>query len=271
MAIRPGGARRTTDNSVDDPLMVQSVEKAFRILAAFDENRPTLSLTQLAAAADLDKSATQRFAHTLTKLGYLRKDLDTKHFELTAKSLDFGYHYTRASRLVDRAMPYLLHLSKTTEETINLTVRDDLEIVFVSRFMSRHVLSNDVIVGTRLPAYCTAPGIAILSKLPPDEMRDVLDRSDLRAFTPNTTFRPRDLFKKVDASAGRGFATAFEEYYHGDLSIAAPVIDMKGYPVGAINIGVSRARFTPEKAEEHFSPLVVAAALSISQSAMPYR
>lgn len=59
-----------------------------------------------------------------------------------------------------------MHLSKTTEETVNLAVRDDTDIVFVSRFMSRHVLDNDVIIGTRLLAYCTAPGIAILSCLP---------------------------------------------------------------------------------------------------------
>jgi hypothetical protein len=32
--------------------------------------------------------------------------------------------------------------------------------------MSRHVLDNDVIIETRLLAYCTAPGIAILSCLP---------------------------------------------------------------------------------------------------------
>jgi IclR family pca regulon transcriptional regulator len=252
-----------------DPLMVQSVAKAFRVLAAFDEDRPTMSLTQLAAAIDLDKSATQRFAHTLAKLGYLYKDPETKRFELSAKTLSLGYHFTRANRLVDRAMPYLLHLSKTTEETINLTVPDDTNIVFVSRFMSRHVLNNDVIVGTRLPAYCTAPGIAILSKLPLEEARAVLDRSDLRPFTPNTTYRLKDILKKLEVSAKRGFATAFEEYYHGDLSLAAAILDPKGRPVGAINIAVSRARFSPEEAEERFSPLVVAAAMSVSQMSKP--
>ena len=54
-----------------DILMVGSVEKAFRVLSAFDEHHRTLSLTELADVIDLDRSATQRFAHTLTKLGYL--------------------------------------------------------------------------------------------------------------------------------------------------------------------------------------------------------
>ncbi len=247
-----------------DPLLVQSVEKAFRVLRAFDGRRPNLSLSQIAEETGLDMSAAQRFTHTLSKLGYLGKNPDTKRFELTVKALDFGYHYTRASGFVERGMPYLLHLSKATEETVNLTVLDDTDIVFVSRFMSRHVLNNDVITGTRLPAYCTAPGIAILSGLAEDVAHSILERSDLYPFTPHTTWAIDALKTKLQVSATKGYATAFEEYFHGDLSIAAPVLDAKGTPYGAINIAVSRSRYTPEETEERFAPLVTAAARSIS-------
>ncbi len=247
-----------------DPLLVQSVEKAFRVLRAFDGRRPNLSLSQIAEETGLDMSAAQRFTHTLSKLGYLGKNPDTKRFELTVKALDFGYHYTRASGFVERGMPYLLHLSKATEETVNLTVLDDTDIVFVSRFMSRHVLNNDVITGTRLPAYCTAPGIAILSGLAEDVAHSILERSDLFPFTPHTTWAIEALKTKLQVSATKGYATAFEEYFHGDLSIAAPVLDAKGTPYGAINIAVSRSRYTPEETEERFAPLVTAAARSIS-------
>lgn len=245
--------------------MVLSVEKAFRVLTAFDAARPTMSLTQLAEAIDLDRSATQRFTHTLEQLGYLRKDPATKHFELTVRTLDLGYHYTRANALMDRAMPYLQHLSKTTEETINLTVRDDTEIVFVSRFLSRHVLNTDVIVGTRMPAYCTAPGLAMLSALGREEARDILLRSDRRRFTSSTTVDMDALMAKLARATDQGYATAFDEFYQGDLSVAAAILDRAGRPVAAINVAVSRARFTPEEAENQFSPLVMAAALSISQ------
>lgn len=249
---------------VRDPLLVHSVEKAFRVLRVFDGTRPSLSLSQIAEGTGLDMSAAQRFTHTLSKLGYLGKSGDTKRFELTVKALDFGYHYTRASSLVERGMPYLLHLSKTTEETVNLTVLDHTDIVFVSRFMSRHVLNNDVITGTRLPAYCTAPGIAILSRLPENAAHEILEQSDLHPFTPHTTWDLEALKAKLKRAAAQGYATAFEEYFHGDLSVAAPVLDTNGTPYGAINLAVSRSRYTPEEAEERFSPLVTAAARSVS-------
>lgn len=250
--------------SREDPLYVQSADKAFRILTAFDGTIPMMGLTQLAATVGLDKSATQRFTHTLTKLGYLRKDPETKRFELTVKILDLGYRYTRANPLIQRALPYLLHLSKTTEETVNLTVLDDTDIIFVSRFMSRHVLNNDVIIGTRMPAYCTAPGIAILSRLPSNKAHNILKRSDLKAFTPHTTYQMNDLLKKLEISLAQGYATAFDEFFHGDLSIASAILGQYRDPIGAINIAVSRTRFSPEEAVKRFSPLVVAAALSVS-------
>ena len=254
-----------------DPLAVKSVEKAFLVLNAFDGMNFSMSLTQLASAIGLDMSATQRFTHTLTKLGYLQKDPLTKRFRLGVKALDLGHHYLRANLLVERAMPYLLHLSKTTEETVNLTVRDDTEVVFIVRFMCRQLMNlNDtgVIVGARMPAYCTASGIAILSQLAPSEVADILNRSELKAYTPYTTRRPKDLLKKLEISAARGYATAFEEFFLGDFAIAAPILAPNG-AAGAINISVPRARFSPEEAEEQFSSLVVAAAQSVSQKSNP--
>jgi len=249
----------------DDALMVNSVEKAFRVLSAFGRQHQTLNLSQVASETGMDVSAAQRFTHTLTKLGYLRKDAQTKRFELTAKTLDLGYHFVRSSRLLDRAMPYLMHLSKETEETVNLTVREETEIIFVSRFLSRHVLNTDVIIGTRMPAYATAPGIAMLSRLPENEAMGIIDASDRRAHTPSTTWQREALREKLRQSAAQGYATAFEEVYIGDASIAAVVVDHQGRPEAAVNIATSTSRYSHEEVVSRFSSLVIAAAHAISR------
>ncbi len=249
----------------DDALMVNSVEKAFRVLSAFGRQHQTLNLSQVASETGMDVSAAQRFTHTLTRLGYLHKDAQTKRFELTAKTLDLGYHFVRSSRLLDRAMPYLMHLSKETEETVNLTVRDGTEIIFVSRFLSRHVLNTDVIIGTRMPAYCTAPGIAMLSRLPEEEAMAIIDASDLKAHTPSTTWQRDALREKLRQAAAQGYATAFEEVYIGDASIAAPIVDHHGRPEAAVNIATSTSRFSHAEVVQRFSSLVIATAHAISR------
>lgn len=247
----------------DNPLHVLSVEKAFKVLTAFHQAHPKMTLTQLAASTGMDKSSTQRFTHTLTALGYLWKDPETKQFELALKTLELGYHYVISSSLIQLAMPYLLHLSQVTEETVNMTFLDGTDVVFVARFMSRHVLNLDTFVGSRMPAYCSASGIAILSKLPRKDALNILEKSDRRPVTPTTVYKKDDLLKKLTVSANRGYATAFEEFYHGDLSISSPVLNHAGTPVAAVNVSVSRARYSPEEAEAKFASQVVACALSV--------
>lgn len=248
-----------------DALMVRSVEKAFRVLEVFGGRRQSLNLSQVADATGMDISAAQRFTHTLTRLGYLHKDAETKRFELTPKNLTQGYRFLLGHRLVERAMPYLLHLSTETEEAVNLTVLDDTEIIFVARFMSRHMLNTNVVVGTHMPAYCTASGIAMLSHLPRAEALDILDRTDLRRHTPTTTWRRKDLIAKLNLSATQGFATAFGEVYKGDLSVASAILDERGRPEGAINVAVSFTRYKKEEVAARFGPMVVEAARAVSR------
>lgn len=250
----------------DDGLFVNSVEKAFRVLDAFGTGARSMGLTEIADAAGLDRSAAQRFTHTLEQLGYLRKDARTRHYELTLRTLDFSYRYLRSSILVDRAGPYLLDLSRATEEAVSLTVLDGTEIVYLSRLLSRHMLQTNIQVGSRLPAYCTAPGRAMLSRMRRAEAHSVLEASSRVAFTPQTTTALPELVAHLDLAAKRGFALAVQEIYPGDVSVAAAVLGPEGTPCAAVNVAVSLSRCPPETAVEQYAPLVVAAAAALSQS-----
>jgi DNA-binding IclR family transcriptional regulator len=262
-AHRASAAAAKRDKN-SDALMVRSVEKAFRVLEVFGGRQQSLNLSQVAEATGMDVSAAQRFTHTLTRLGYLHKDVETKRFELTPKNLAQGYRFLLGHRLVERAMPYLRHLSTETEEAVNLILLADTEIIFVARFMSRHMLNTNIVVGTHMPAYCTASGIAMLSHLPRAEALDILDRSDLRKYTPATTWRRKDLIAKMNVTVVQGFATSFGEVYKGDLSVASAILDEHGRPEGAINVAVSFTRYGKEEVTARFGPMVVEAARAVS-------
>lgn len=251
-----------------DPLMVGSVEKAFRVLNVFGHRRASLSLSQVAELAGMDLSAAQRFTHTLVRLGYLAKDAKTRRLELTPRTLDLAAHFLGGHALINTAMPYLMHLSKQTEETVNLTLLDGVEIVFVSRFMSRQMLNTDVVIGTRMPAYCTAPGVAMLSRMSDAEAGAILDASNLVPHTEFTTYRRDALIAKIEQSRRQGFATQFQEVLLGDTSVAAAVTDAAGRPRAAVNVAVSCARYRQEEVAERFASLVVATAHAISKAAV---
>ena len=83
----------------------------------------------------------------------------------------------------------------------------------MARFVSRHMLNTDVMIGTRMPAYCTAPSIAILSQLPKKEALTTFKNSNRKAITRSTTWRLGDLQAKLKTAAQQGFANAFNEFY----------------------------------------------------------
>ncbi|WP_423220741.1 IclR family transcriptional regulator domain-containing protein [Bacillus paralicheniformis] len=55
----------------------------------------------------------------------------------------------------------------------------------------------------------------------------MLDRSHLHPYTPHTTWNRDELNAKLKQAAAKGYATAFEEYFHGDLSFASPILDAR--------------------------------------------
>ncbi|UUZ62209.1 hypothetical protein LP417_18505 [Polaromonas sp. P1-6] len=122
-------------------------------------------------------------------LGYLTKDPVTRRYSLSVRLLDFAHHYLASNELVQRAAPYLQQLSQETEEACNLSVLDGVETVFVLRFVSRHSHFPQM-VGSRLPAYCTASGLAILSTFSSEEVGKVLAASRLIQHTPHTVVAP---------------------------------------------------------------------------------
>jgi IclR family transcriptional regulator, pca regulon regulatory protein len=257
----------TVQEAVDptaSSLYVQSVEKAMTVLTAFDGSKRQLSLSEIAALTGFDMSATQRFTFTLAALGYLSKDPDSRKYELSPKLLDFTYHYLTSNDLVSRATPYLQQLGSETEEATNLTVLDDTDIVFVLRIVSRNVFNAHVIVGSRLPAYCTAPGLAILATLDDGEIDDILARTNLVAYTAATVHQPRKIKDRIAQIRKQGYAHTEDEYFVSDISTAAAITNAHGHGVGAVNIAVARPRWQADRDERRFADLVISTASAIS-------
>jgi DNA-binding IclR family transcriptional regulator len=255
--------KETVRTSADSSLMVNSVHKAFRVLTAFTSTEPRLTLKQVADKLEIDKSTAQRFTHTLMVMGFLDKDPVTKTLGVTVKTLDLAHVYLATSPLVAAAMPYLVHLNKETGETVNLTVLDETETVFVSRIVGNNLLSTGVIIGTRLPAYTTAAGLAMMSVLGVEETKRILDATDLKAYTSQTVYEPDKIVERIREAMTRGYTLSVGDYFQNDISLAAPILSRGGTLLGAMALSVTQDRFTPKEAEAKFAKLILATARSV--------
>ena len=85
----------------ENPLFVASLERGFAILEAFGASQSEMGVTELAAVTGFDKSAAQRFAHTLHVLGYLERIESARKYRLSRRTLGLAYSYLRSDPLIE--------------------------------------------------------------------------------------------------------------------------------------------------------------------------
>ena len=248
----------------ENPLFVASVEKAMRVLAIVSERSQPLSIAEIGSITGLGRSASQRFVFTLHALGYLHQDASTRRYMLSARFLGLCQGPATHSVLARIAYPILKSVNEACEETVNLTVPIGNDVLYILRLPSRHAVSVNLSVGACLPAYCTAPGRAILSRLDPGEARRIVESSARTKRTELTETDPDRIMERVVEAAWRGYAMNDQEAFIGDVATAAAVCDPSGRPVAAVNVAVPTPRWTLARVEAELTPVVTAAAGEIS-------
>ncbi|MBN9043399.1 MAG: hypothetical protein BGP05_10805 [Rhizobiales bacterium 62-47] len=247
-------------------LFVASVEKAFRVLDLFKASRAELGLSEVAAKSGIGKSAAQRFLYTLQMLGYLTQNPTTKTFRLSSKLFELSASYIPEQLLREKAELVLAKANRECEETINLTILDGTDVTYIVRFLSKHVVSVNFAVGTKLPAFCTAPGRAILAYAESRIVDAALARPLLVRRTEFTETDPGKLHQILKQVKRQGYALADQEAFIGDISVAAPVMNGAGQVVGAINIAVPFPRWSVTRAQRLLVPVVKNVAKEVSEA-----
>lgn len=245
------------------PMFVGSVQKCFELMEALGKAAEPQTMTQLVELTGIEKSAVQRLTNTLLQLGYLYKDEVSKRYRIGVKLLPLSYTYLRTEPFVAFAVPYLRDLSIDLNHTVNLTVLEGCDVIYVSRFAGPSPVSLEVQIGARRPAYCTAMGRAILSRLPAARINEILDVSDVRAFTRHTLTKRADIQREIKRAAQAGFAITSQELLLNDLSIAV-ALDLRGDLRAAINVSMKLDMVTHEQAEREVVQKIVATAHAIS-------
>ncbi|WP_217284091.1 IclR family transcriptional regulator [Brucella pituitosa] len=173
----------------DDPLFCARSHERLQSCLHFSARHP-LSLSQVATAAGIDRSAAQRIVHSLLKLNMLARDPEDRGYLPGLRILDMTYDLLRLNPMLQRANPVMLELRRRVSERVDLSLFDDVRVIYALRMPSKHEVFSATIVGNAVPTYCTAGGVAILSRLPDNTIADIVNRSDMTPFTQHTV---RDL------------------------------------------------------------------------------
>lgn len=241
---------------------VQSLERGFAVLLAFDEDLTRPTLAELAAKTGFSRPAVRRLLLTLQRLGYVAHE--GSRWTLTPRVLSIAQHYTATHAMIELAQPHLLRLAERTGESASLAELDEDEAVYVARVPVRRIMTINVAVGTRVPAHATSMGRVLLAWAGPEAITRFLERADLRARTPATVTDPTELRELLAQVREQGWAVVDGELEQGLVSAAVPVRDASGRVVAALASSTSAGRSAPEKLVEQTVPILLETAAAIS-------
>lgn len=244
-----------------DPNFMTSLARGLQVIRAFSEHRRNLTIAQVSQSTGLSRASVRRCLYTLNKLGYVVED--NKRFALRPQVLTLGHAYLSSTPLAVLAQPYLDDVSRVLRESCSAAVLDGDDIVYVCRSAETRIMSISLLVGTRLPAYCTAMGQVLLAQLAPAALEDYLARVALVARTDRTVTSVGELRKALDTVRAQGFALLDQELEVGLRAIAVPLRDGRGAVVAAINVGTHASRVSLETMREQFLPLLTRCAATL--------
>jgi IclR family pca regulon transcriptional regulator len=244
------------------PDFVEALARGLDVLACFDTRRPTMSLTEVAAATGLARPTARRLLLTLAELGYVRAEGPS--FALTPKVLRLGTSYVASSGLWDLARPHMADLVSRTGESSSMAQLDGSDIVYVARVSVPKIIALRVDIGTRFPAPQTSQGKVLLSALDPEELACRLAEPSRAGLPPFLPRDPAEFADELRTIRARGWALADEELAPGVRSVAVPVRDGAGVVRAAMNVTVHAAETSVDRLLDHHLPLLLRAAGEVS-------
>jgi IclR family transcriptional regulator, pca regulon regulatory protein len=247
-------AGASVDNYEGNPDFVLSLARGLKVIEAFEGNTGGLTAAEISRRTGLSRAAVRRLLMTLELLGYAESD--GRVFRLKTRVMRLGFSYLSSNSLATLAQPILEHVIELVHESSSVGVMEDDQIVYVARASAKRVMSVNLSVGSRLPAFCTSMGRVLLSGLSDSDLSAYLERVELRPVTPKSITDKtllRDIVRQVRAE---GFALNDEELELGHRSIAVPVRTRKGTMVAGMNIGLHAARISVAEMVHRLLPIL---------------
>ncbi|MDX1367441.1 IclR family transcriptional regulator [Pseudomonas sp.] len=255
-------AKRIADLS-GDPNFMTSLARGLAVINAFQERKRHLTIAQISHRTEIPRAAVRRCLYTLMKLGYATSDGRT--YSLLPKVLTLGHAYLSSTPLAVSAQPYLDRISEQLHEACNLATLEGEQVLYIARSaIPQRLISVDLSVGSRLPAYCTSMGRILLAALDDDSLHDYLNNADLQAKTSRTLHTPEALWECLQQVRQQGWCLVDQELEQGLRSLAVPVYDSSGHVLAAMNVSTHAGRVPASELEQRFLPIMLNASRELS-------
>ncbi len=215
--------------------MIQSVLKALDVMRVFSPTEPYLTLAEISSRLDMPKSTVHNFLNTLASQDFIEKVNDDS-YALGTAIISLTQSVRVNAELRDRAAPLLRELADLSKESIYLTSFQGSHVLYIYAIETPSRLMARTAIGQSSHMHCTGVGKAILAALPRDQVKDIVERQGMPAFTENTLTKLEQLSEELERIRTQGYAFDQQEHEVGTFCIAAKIQDARGRVIGACSI-----------------------------------
>jgi len=223
---------------------VPAVDRAIRILNAFEKEGTEFGVSELSRELDINKSTVHGIVQTLQQYRLLEQTPDTRKYRLGPALIRLG-SLARARRdLRAVAHPFLVELMQTTGETVLLGVFENDGITIIDKADPTNEMRITAAIGQRLPFCAGSFGRAFLAWMDRAEVTRLLASPGLKKFTCGSIASTKAYKTSLEETRALGYAVDdTEEYLEGVWAVSAPVRDFEGV-VAAITVVAFTSRLT---------------------------
>jgi IclR family pca regulon transcriptional regulator len=247
-----------------NPEYLSTLERGLRVLKAFDEDHPEMTLSEVAAKTGLPPAVARRCLITLVELGYVGQH--ERKFLLRPAVLTIGSAFLASMQIEQVVLPPLQALRDQTGDSASLTVLSGTDILYVAHVSTDRRFRVAAGVGTRFPFHATSLGKAIAAYLPDDERAVLIAGAPFQRFTERTVTEGPALAERLQLITARGYDSALDELDYGIVSVAVPILGRGGRVIASINCSTSTTRISQDELVRTRLPLLRNAAGEIEAS-----
>jgi DNA-binding IclR family transcriptional regulator len=241
---------------------IQVIDRMMTLIDALAAAPGASSLKVLAAETSLHPSTAHRILGVMVRCGFADR-VEPGSYRLGMRFLELGNVVRARLDVREIALPFMRELARDTGETVNLSVRQGDEIVYVERTAENRSMMRVVqMIGARAPLHITAAGKLFLARDDAERVRGYAERTRLTAATPNSLTSLDALVHELADVRSQGFALDQEEAERGVRCIAAGIHDDGGQLVAGLSLSAPADR----QRQAQWSPMVRTTAARISQA-----
>lgn len=256
----PGGSE-PGEFPIDPKDLIVGLGRGLAVIESFDEEHPRMTAAEVGARTGIPRTAARRHLLSLCHFGYAATD--GKLFWLAPRVLRLGQSYLGAARLPRLVQPFIQRLSMATGETVNVSVLDGQDVLYIARSNSPRLVSIGFQTGARAPAHVVSPGVVLLARFSDRALKRWVDAHEFAAFTSTTMTDRAGFVELVRGARKHDHWITRQQLDAGLVGVAVPLLDRHGQCKGALGMTLQVSSWPIEAIEGKLVPALRDTALTL--------